>query len=210
MDEHAPDRTEAGTDRETFRARSSIGYAAGGGLVLAAWVWSAAVGGADSLVRALPWIVLVGLLVWLIFVRPRVTIDDHGIQLVNPLWSVAVPWAALIHVTTQFALTLHTPGARWTAWAAPGPGRHTAGLTTAAEARSVSRGKSAILDIGDLPTAPSGVAAHAVRERWRRLVESGAIDAGRAEDVAVVRSVAWGWVAAVGVCLAAGVLTAIG
>ena len=41
---------------------------------------------------------------------------------VNVTRTIDIPWDALIHVDTKFALTLYTPGHRYAVWSAPAPG----------------------------------------------------------------------------------------
>ncbi|WFR68366.1 PH domain-containing protein [Curtobacterium flaccumfaciens] len=59
------------------------------------------------------------LLGWVALWRPQLTVDDDGIEVVNVFHTVRVPWAALVHVDTRFALTLVTPRRKIAVWAAP-------------------------------------------------------------------------------------------
>ncbi|WP_108717999.1 PH domain-containing protein [Miniimonas sp. S16] len=193
----------------TFRPRGNYAWAVLTASVAAGWLWAAAESGPRDLTGALPWAALVALAGWLAFVRPRVDVTPHGVTLVNPLRTVHVPWEALIQVSTRHAMTLHTPHGRYAAWAAPGPGRHGTSVATVADVRRVARGGSAAgVGFGDLPTAPSGVAAHQVRVRWQRLVETGQLDAGQAETALVVITYAWPWITAASVLAALGVAAA--
>ena len=79
--------------------------------------------GPTAVLRALPLALgFLGLLAWLLFWHPRVDVTDEGVTLVNPLRTIRVPWAALINVETQYALTLVTPDGRHRAWARTGTG----------------------------------------------------------------------------------------
>lgn len=192
-----------------FRARSSLVYAALTAVLLLGWAWAAASVGTGSLLRALPWVASCAVVAWMVFLRPQIEVTQDGVTLVNPVRTVRVPWAALVHVTTQYALTLHTPHAKYSAWAAPGPGRHVAGMSSAMDVRAVQRTAGAAPGLGDLPNAPSGVAAHEIRERWQELVEAGAIEAGIAEETPVAVTVAWGLLAVVAGLLALAGATAL-
>jgi hypothetical protein len=151
--------------------------------------------------------VLVSLLAWEALWRPFVQIDDDGVTLGNVLRTITVPWAALVHVDTKFALTLYTPGRHYAAWAAPAPGRGAS--NRAARAQGVSRprapmvgqpmvdleaGSSSVLGDqgsrpGDLPGTESGDAAYLVRSRWTALRDAGRLEVGAAETTKV--TVAW-------------------
>ncbi|MGN8050706.1 PH domain-containing protein [Curtobacterium sp. 22159] len=134
------------------------------------------------------------LLGWVALWRPRLTIDDDGIEVVNVFHTVHVPWAALVHVDTRFALALVTPNRRVSVWAAPAPGR--AGVALARRqnqrhGRVVPEGADGNRRAGDLLSTASGDAAYLVRHRWEELRERGAIELGTADSVRVPVSVHW-------------------
>ncbi|HEY8295437.1 MAG TPA: PH domain-containing protein [Micrococcaceae bacterium] len=130
---------------------------------------------------------------WL-FWFPVVKIDDDAVTLVNPLFTVSVPWSALIFVDTKFALTLITPNRRYTAWAAPASGAIGTFRATRNDASGLphsSYGAGGSLRPGDLKNSDSGAAAQLVRTRWAALVESGAIDVDQTGTVAIAGRVNW-------------------
>jgi hypothetical protein len=94
-------------------------------LVFGVWllVSVAAVDGATATARTLGWLVAVGVVVHAILWRPAVIVDEGGVELVNLVRTVHVPWAALEAVDTRFALTLTADGRRYASWAASAPGR---------------------------------------------------------------------------------------
>ncbi|WP_077489974.1 PH domain-containing protein [Sinomonas mesophila] len=131
---------------------------------------------------------------WVLFWRPGVLVSDAGVELRNPFRSVGVPWDALAHVDTKYALTLITDHGRFTAWAAPAPGvwgarnarpEHLDGLpeTTYGPARSVRP--------GDLRHTDSGQAAALVRTRWADALASGLAHAGRTRETPIAKRTAW-------------------
>lgn len=124
--------------------------------------------------------VAVAAIFWVVFWSPNVRVDDDEVTIVNVLREITIPWAALIHLETRYALTLFTPGRRFRATAAPAPGQ-AGGLRAAREARN-----RAGVRTGDLETTDSGRAAALVRERWELLRDGGAIETGTA-DTALVR-----------------------
>ncbi|MHA7153758.1 PH domain-containing protein [Arthrobacter sp. TMN-50] len=149
--------------------------------------------GVDGLVSAWPLLAL-AFFGWLLFWYPSVVIDDDGVTLNNPLRSVSVPWAALIHVDTKFALTLVTVRGSHTAWAAPAPGvwgthrgkpEHVQGLPES------SYGPAQSVRPGDLKNTDSGAAAFLVRTHWAALVERNLLDVDATETTAVATRFHW-------------------
>jgi len=136
----------------------------------------------------------VNLLAWEGLWRPLMTISDDGVEVMNPLRSIQIPWNALVNVDTKFALTLFTPGRKFEVWVAPSPGR-SFGYRSAAvadrEIRRTSPHSSSTVRPGDLVTSESGAAASLVRSRWELLQTSGLVEAGIADEVPV--TVLWNW-----------------
>lgn len=123
-------------------------------------------------------------LVWAVVWAPQVAIDDDGVAVANVLITYAVPWAALVHVETRYALVLHTPGRRIAATAAPAPGAAGSLRATRAQRRDGAPTAAGIRP-GDLPTTDSGRAAELVRARWHHLRDNGRIEAGTADTTTV-------------------------
>lgn len=95
-------------------------------------------------------VLLVAAVGWTVYWRPALHLTDAGLEVVNPLRSVDVPWAALDEVDGRYGVRLVLrDGATVDAWACPAP--H--GVDRA-------RGKDS-------------EAAGAVRTRWRRQQDSG-------------------------------------
>jgi hypothetical protein len=129
---------------------------------------------------------------WAMLWRPRLTVADDGIEVVNVTRTIRIPWQALIHVDTKYALTLYTPGRKFPVWSAPAPG--TARTLRATRQETAGRvGKPKVADSvrrpGDLLSTESGAAAEVVRRRWAALQQSGNIDSGLADETPV--SVRW-------------------
>jgi hypothetical protein len=194
---------------EVFKARTNKWFA------LLAWA-VAAFGVVATVAAAGPWalggaapLLLIAFLGWLLFWMPSVVVHDAGVTLENPFRSIKVPWGALVHVDTRFALTLVTAEKSYASWAAPAPGiwggRHARpedlqGLP----ATTYGPGKS--VRPGDLKTTDSGQAAMLVRARWHELVESGQLAAGDAATPAATVTVRWLAIGAVVLLLAASYL----
>lgn len=115
---------------------------------------------------------------------PSISVDDEAVQVDNIALRYRVPWAALIHVDTRYALQLHTPGRRIGVTAAPAPGA--TGSLRAMRAHRRSEGATAPnTRPGELPGTDSGNAAQMVRTRWHALRDAGRVEAGIAESVPV-------------------------
>jgi hypothetical protein len=194
---------------EVFKARTNKWFA---GLAWAVAAFGAvatvATAGPSGLASAAP-LVLIAFLGWLLFWMPSVVVHDAGVTLENPLRSIEVPWGALVHVDTRFALTLVTAKKSYASWAAPAPGiwggrnarpEDLQGLpaTTYGPGRSVRP--------GDLKTTDSGQAAMLVRGRWHELVESGQLAAGDAGTTDATVRIRWVAIGAVVLLLAASYL----
>jgi hypothetical protein len=177
-----------GNDGSTYRPSSRFVTTGGTWLFAAGWCAAAWVDeGLAAALSALPACAGLALAGWLAFWYPRVEIDDDEVRLVNPLRTIAVPWPALVNVTTQYAMTLVTPHAQYRAWAAPGPGAGHVARAAAADLRGATTDVRGAVPMGDLPSAPSGHAALLVRRRWSQLVEEDRVEAGIAESTPVTQ-----------------------
>ncbi|RJU02838.1 PH domain-containing protein [Arthrobacter frigidicola] len=131
---------------------------------------------------------------WWLFWYPSVEVDPDAVTLRNPLITVSVPWAALVHVDTKFALKLVTPRGSYTAWAAPAPGvwgTHAGKPEHLANLPGSSYGPERSVRPGDLTHTDSGYAAFLVRSRWEKLIGSGSLDVDLTDSAVVTRSVNW-------------------
>jgi Bacterial PH domain len=115
---------------------------------------------------------LVALVVYTLFWRPCVRVDDDGVTLVNLVRDVRVPFRALDAVGTRFALTLEARGRRYTAWAAPAPGRTSSMGLARRDAMAMEHLTAANLAEGvrasSAPNTDSGGAALLVQDAWSR------------------------------------------
>ena len=130
------------------------------------------------------------LFVWEILWRPILQVTDSAVTIRNPLRTIVVPWAALVHVDTKFALTLYTPGHKFAVYCAPAPGRSltSAGRRKTTDPVAYVNGSPRP---GDLPGSESGEAAQLVRSRWDALQRSGRVDGGLAAQTPI--AVVWAW-----------------
>ncbi|GAB3579811.1 hypothetical protein GCM10027406_18460 [Leifsonia lichenia] len=128
------------------------------------------------------------LLAWVTLWRPLFVVAREGLTVVNVTSTVHIPWEALINVDTKFALTLYTPGHKYAVWSLPAPGTSRTLRATRSETKG-RVGKPSVADSvrrpGDLLSTPSGAAAEVVRRQWTQLRESGALEAGIADETPV-------------------------
>lgn len=161
-------------------------------LAVAVWALSglmvaSALAGDERLVALYPAAAALSLFAWAGLWRPGVRVDDAGVLVQNVTHRVEIPWAALIHVDTRFALTLHTPSGKFAAWSAPAPGFIGSMRAGRNPANREARAADASLRAGDLLGTESGNAATVVREQWRRRIDGGQVQTGIAHEVPVHR-----------------------
>ena len=134
--------------------------------------------GLPSALTLAPLLALIAGFGWAAYWRPAIVVHEHGVDLVQVLSTVEVPWESIHAVDTRWALTLHTERGKHAAWAAPAPSRYSLYRVTKDENRALADG--AYLDgtirLGDALSSDSGQAAEIVRrtwQAWRDEVESG-------------------------------------
>ena len=165
--------------------------------VLAVLIWAAAaaltigllVSVRDARLLYIVPVALFAFIAWAMLWRPLLVVgDDDGLTIVNVTRTIRIPWEALIAVDTKYALTLYTPGHKFPVWSAPAPGT----TRTLRATRSETKGRvgrpgveDSLRRPGDLLATESGAAAEVVRRRWAALQQSGAVEAGRADETPV-------------------------
>lgn len=138
--------------------------------------------------RFAPVAALVSAVVYALFWRPGVAVDDESVTLVNVLRDIHIPFSQLRSVQTRYAMRVETTGHTFTAWAAPAPGRTSSMSLSRREATGVelmgadlTQGVSA----SAAPNTDSGAAALLVRHRWTQYEERKAEDLSRTGDAAL-------------------------
>ncbi|HWI32570.1 MAG TPA: PH domain-containing protein [Microbacterium sp.] len=156
---------------------------AGAGLVAAFGLW----GSEPSLVWVYPAAGLAAFLAWAALWRPGVGVDAAGVHVQNVTHSVDIPWEALIHLDTKHALTLLTPGRRFTVWSAPAPGMMTSQIISRRPLNREAKAVGNTPRTGDLLGSDSGDAAMLVRDAWQRRLDAGLVTVGVADELVVTR-----------------------
>ena len=191
---------------EIFKARTNAWFAWLSWAVAALGVVVTAVTAGPAALAGTAPLLLVAFLGWQLFWMPAVVVHGGGVTLENPFRSIHVPWEALVHVDTRFALTLVTARKSYVAWAAPAPGIWGGRNARPEDLRGLpatTYGPGQSVRPGDLKSTDSGQAARLVRERWHNLVESGELAAGDAATTPVKVTYRWAAAAVVVLLLAA-------
>ena len=174
--------------RTVFRSTFSpvIAVMTIGGAVVAATIIGVTEGLSGALAAA-PVLGLVAFGGWAAYARPAVIVDTEAVTLIGVARTVRIPWSRVAAVDTRWALAVHTDEARYTAWAAPAPGRHSVFTVTRSENRHLSREAylSGTIRVGDAITSDSGQAAEIVRTAWAAHRAAGESDSGHREQVEV-------------------------
>jgi hypothetical protein len=137
----------------------------------------AVAGNLEDFLGFLPWLALLAGACWAAFWRPCVEVTDGGVRLVNVTRTIDVPWPAITGVETRWALTLLTHYGKFTAWAAPAPGRGPLRKAARVDPNLLGRAVGASADGPPAITVgPAGEAAGIVRDHWERLRSAGHLD----------------------------------
>lgn len=122
-------------------------------------------GEASSALLGVPLLAFSAALVHALFWYPAVAVDDDGVELVNVLRRVRLPWASLQDLDTRWTLTVEAGERRWTSWAAPASGRRVRPVSRR-DAPWVEPGADAIAG-SRAPGSSAGEAAILVGTRWQ-------------------------------------------
>jgi len=104
--------------RHVFRQRSPIALAVVFGLCALLLLWSTVTTWDQRPAPLfLSWLLVALAVVWTVFVRPSVVLDERGIELRNVVRDVHVPWRCLTDVGARWNVRLWTTDREFTAWA---------------------------------------------------------------------------------------------
>lgn len=121
---------------------------------------------------------------YLIFIRPKVLIQDEGITITNPLHEVTRSWAEIIAIDVRYTMSIRLSDEVKLPWhrrstdtvyafAAPAPGRYHSRSIHQSEIRGVGIDHGMALRPGDSPRSHSGQAAALARLRQQEFERSG-------------------------------------
>ena len=177
------------SSRLVYRSNTNKVISIAGWAVLGLAVVAAFLAGRPSAVLGLVPIATIALLIWELFWRPAIIVEDDGVTLVNQFHTVVIPWAKIVDVDTKWSMTIVTPERRYRGSAAPAPGAmYRPNLSGAARTGRVVDGS---ISKADAPGTDSGDAATIVRRRLHAMADAGTLPIGQAESVSVTTRVHW-------------------
>lgn len=154
------------TNPEVFRPKSRFAIAAVLVFQSVLLVWQiTAMGHERSGFIAAAAFVAANTAIWLLFVRPKIIFFDEGLTIVNPLTEVTIPWSAAESVDSQLAFSVRVGGKKFSAWAAPAPGRQHSRTLHSSEFKGLGLGNDGSMRLSDSPRSDSGVATFIARQR---------------------------------------------
>jgi hypothetical protein len=191
------------SSRLVYRSNTNKVISISGWGVLGLAVIAAFLTGRPSAVLGLVPIATIALLIWELFWRPAIVVEDDGVTLVNQFHTVVIPWAMIIDVETKWSMTIVTPGHRYRGSAAPAPGAvYRPNMSGASRTGRVVDGS---ISKADAPGTDSGDAATIVRRRLRAMADAGTLPIGQAGSMSVTTRVHWVSIAVLAALLAASI-----
>ena len=122
-------------------------------------------------------------LVWILFDRPYIIVDDGGVEIANVIRTLRVPWPAVIEVDHRWGLRLVTKLGTFSAWSVPPPARPAYRWRFSARSSGTRSDRE---HPGGSKTAAAvdsaSPAAQLVLERWQTLRAAGYLDNPRLES----------------------------
>lgn len=162
------------TNPEAFRPKARFAIAAVLVLQSILLVWQiTAMGDERSGFIAATAFVAANTAIWLLFVRPKIVFFDEGLTIVNPLTEVTIPWSAVDQVNSQLAFSVRASGKKFSAWAAPAPGRQHGRTLHSSEFKGLGLADGGSMRLSDSPRSDSGVATFIARQRLEAFKELG-------------------------------------
>ena len=165
----------------------------------------------ERILRFTPGLLLIAFGAWLLFWRPAVRVEPFGVEFINLLRTRTISWPAIQRIDTKYALTLYTTGGKFSAWAAPAPGRGTLNRANKQDLRGLPEstyGPGNSVALGDVPSSESGAASLVVRRQWEALRDAGHLESGAVEGTGVTTTWHYYSAAALAVLIIASVLGA--
>lgn len=117
---------------------------------------------------------ILGVIAYLIWVKPKMVLKDEGIKVVNPLKTEWISYAKVLELETKWVLTITHTGGQTRVWVAPASGkrRWIADKTFGWYGSAIPLTESGVTDSETMSASMnslSGQAAYMIRERIKRL-----------------------------------------
>lgn len=128
-------------------------------------------GGLPSIV----WGLWLSVLLYLIFIHPKVIFSDEGLVIINPMKKVTIGWQEISEIDARFTMyVIHLPtGVRHHAFAAQAPGRYHSRNIHPNEVKGLRIGDSGMIRAGESPRSNSGAATAIARAKHENFGKSG-------------------------------------
>jgi hypothetical protein len=163
------------TNPQAFRPRARFAIAFVLSLQTILLGWQIVVSGGDRAVLiAAATFVAANTAIWILFIRPKIVFFDEGLKIVNPLTEVTLPWSGVDEIETQLAFSVKAGSKKFTAWAAPAPGRLHSRTLHSSEFKGLGLANGGSTRLSDSPRSDSGVAAYLARQRLEAFKASSA------------------------------------
>ena len=129
--------------------------------------------------------------VWLVaalYWFPKVEVDEGGVRIANVVRTHYISWNAIELIDTKYALAITALGKKYTAWAAPAPGRHSAVFASKDQGAHLPETTylAGTVRPGDLITSDSGAAAAHIRRLWEQRDQDGIASVSSSWNTTVV------------------------
>jgi hypothetical protein len=162
---------------ETFRPRSNFAWAGSAYILIILFGVNSIVVGTNAMQTVFELIVCVifGIVVYGIWIKPKIVLDMETIQVINPFRTEIIRYDDILDLETKWSLTIRHTGGETRAWVAPASGKqrwiadkklgwYSSGLTFTDSKGDNGREVSMSGSLESL----SGQAAHMIRERMKR------------------------------------------
>lgn len=156
---------------QVFRSRfSRVLAGASIGVLLLGWSITLINLGPAAAISSLPTTLLFSYLALITFYTPKVSVSDREVVIENILRSHRLSMSAIKRIDTKWSLTLFTEKAKYSAWSAPAPGRHSSIFASRDQGSHLPESTylAGTVRPGDLISSDSGAPAAYIRRLWEQ------------------------------------------
>jgi|GEM_PF-864208 len=128
----------------------------------------------ESLVGDLLLVAAIAVLVWCIWLRPKIVLHSQHLVVVNPLTTTQIDYQSISELNTQWALQIVHSGGQTRVWVAPASGkfRWIADSNQRGRYSKIPTSQGSVIDVTSMSQSlgsDSGLAAHLIRVRLENL-----------------------------------------
>jgi hypothetical protein len=115
---------------------------------------------------------LIGFTATVIWIRPKLILDDKHLVVVNPFKTATIAYSDITELETKWALLIHHGESKTRVWVAPASGKQRWARDSTLRwgfdrIPTSERNEQAVTNISQSLNSDSGVAAHLIRERLK-------------------------------------------